>query len=354
MVYNNIRWRLIPRVLRFPGEIMGNEFPAGPSALHPDWPAGRFNVSGLFCYEPLVLGYLRFVEQGFGCQAPIEAVYGAPAVAWNGGRIVYMPLKPDEHERYISELNARNIACLLTFTNHLVETADLADSMCNFLLDRIGRRCDLNGVIIASDLLSRYIAGKYPSLRQIASITKVTMEKGKGNAEYYRQLGRRFPRYVVHPDDCFDLKLLDQLDRDQAEIIVNENCLRECGTRPAHYQWIAESHKALGRQQAAAGPNLAAAIAQQASIVSAPQPPQSPPECPSVPMVRQIGRHRRNCNMTPGELKAIYDMGFRHFKLQGRRDSLFGFAYDLVRYTLEPDFAAPLVYKTLCGTVKFK
>jgi hypothetical protein len=47
-------------------------------------------------------------------------------------------------------------------------------------------------------------------------------------------------------------------------------------------------------------------------------------------------------------------MGFRYFKLQGRTDNVFGYAYDLVRYLLEPDVAAPLVYRPLCPMVAVK
>ncbi|MGA2496625.1 MAG: hypothetical protein ABSH20_02730 [Tepidisphaeraceae bacterium] len=46
-------------------------------------------------------------------------------------------------------------------------------------------------------------------------------------------------------------------------------------------------------------------------------------------------------------------MGFRFFKLQGRRDHVATYFYDLVRYTLEPDHAAPLVFKALSSIIKF-
>ena len=43
-------------------------------------------------------------------------------------------------------------------------------------------------------------------------------------------------------------------------------------------------------------------------------------DCQSLPPMRQIGKRERNCNFTREEMKAVYDLGFRHFKLQGRRD----------------------------------
>jgi hypothetical protein len=333
---------------------VADNFPAGTAALHPDWPEGRFNVSGMFVYHPVVLGLFGVVETGFRCRVPIEAIHGAPAVIWNAGRIEQSPFKVAELYGTLSALYARNVGCFPTFTNHLLEPNDLADSTCNYILECVALRPDLNGVIVAGDLLSKYIADKFPDLRQVASITKVALEGGRGNASYYQELGKRFYRYIVHPDDCHDPKLLDQLDRDKAEIIVNENCLRECTLRARHYELIAKAQKAKEHDwsgtagapaQAPVGPHPAKSAAQELEEAMA--------ECPSMPLNRQINRRRRNCNFTRQEMKAVYDMGFRHFKLQGRRDGVYCYAYDLTRYLLEPDFAAPLVFKTLCPMITF-
>ena len=317
------------------------EFPAGVTALHPDWPEARFNVSGLFVYEPLILGCLKMMQQAFGCRPAIEAMHGAPAVRWNGGRI---GLNGNEGvEQAIETVNAAGLGCFLTFTNHLLEPADLDDAPCNRLLERAARRPNLNGVIVANELLSDYIARHHPRLRQVASIVKVAVEGGRGDASYYQRLGARYSKYVVHPDDCFDLKLLDQLDRKKAEIIINENCVMDCQIRPRHYELIAGHHRAL----ATSGPG-SPAVEQAARDLA-----DGTAGCISVPFTRQIGRQRRNCNFTRGELAAVYNMGFRQFKLQGRRDHVFGFLYDVIRYTLEPDVAAPLIYKTACTLIRF-
>ncbi len=286
---------------------------------------------------------------GFGCRVGIETVHGAPCVLWNGGRFTREEFNPADLSARLDKLYSWGVGCFLTFTNQLLEASDLDDANCNFLLDSIARRPDLNGVIVNSELLSKYIAGRYPSLRQVASITKVTVEEGRGNAAYYNELGKRFYRYVVHLDDCQDARLLDQLDRTKAEIILNENCLRDCPRRARHYELTAREHECLGVRQlvVAGGPCdtlLQRQLAEQeAELFMA--------DCPANPMNRQIGKRQRNCNLTRNELKSLYDMGFRHFKIQGRNDNAFVFAYDLARYTLEPDCAAPLIYKMLCPVI---
>ena len=326
-----------------------NGFPLGNAALHPDWPEGRFNVAGMFCYDQVVLFFLKVVELAFGCRVGIDAVHGAPTVLWNGGRFTHGTFHPADFAAALDSLYSRGGGCFLTFTNQLLEPGDLDDAACNLLLDSIAQRPELNGVIVNSDLLSRYIAGRYPHLRQVASVTKVVAEGGQGDASYYNELGKRFYRYVVHPDDHQDARLLDQLDRTQAEILLNESCLRGCPRRPRHFEAIARVHQYLGDRQltVTGGPGdtlLRRRIAEQ-------ELDQFLADCPAVPFNRQIGKRRRNSNVTRSELKSLYDMGFRCFKIQGRGDNAFCFVYDLARYTLEPECAAPLIYKTLCPVI---
>jgi hypothetical protein len=318
--------------------------PWGGAARHPDWPDARFNVSGMFCFDRGILDFLKLARQVFDCRVGIEAVHGAPFVLWNGGR--YDPtvtFDPASLPARLEGLYAQGIGCFLTFTNQLLEPADLGDRACNFLLDSIALRPDLNGVIVSSDLLSNYIARRHPSLRQIASVTKVVAEGGRGNAAYYNELGKRFFRYVVHLDDYRDRRLLDGLDRTKAEIIVNENCSRDCGRRAEHYELTARIHRRLagGRAAPAGAPRDPERIGAEQELT------RFMAECPARWLDRQLPERSRSCNLTRRELKALYDMGFRHFKIQGRDNVPYCFVYDLARYTLEPGCAAPLVYHKL-------
>jgi hypothetical protein len=325
-------------------------FPQGNAALHPDWPEGRFNVSGMFSFEQIVLFFLNVVEVGFGCRVGIEAVHGAPFVLWNGGRFDNsLKFDPTNLSAKLDILCSRGVGCFLTFTNQLLEARDLDDANCNLLLDGIARRPDLNGVIVNSELLSKYIAGRYPSLRQVASVTKVVAEGGRGNASYYNELGKRFYRYVVHLDDSQDPRLLDQLDRTKVEIIVNENCLRGCPRRARHYELIARVHKCLGDHQLVVAGGLGDTLLQRR--LAEQELEQFMVDCTAHSLNRQINRRWRNCNLTRDELKSLYDMGFRYFKIQGRDNIPYCFAYDLTRYTLEPGSAAPVVYKMLCSVI---
>ena len=326
-----------------------DEFPRGNAALHPDWPEGRFAVSGMFWFDQVILFFLQAAEQGFGCRVGIETVYGAPFVRWSGERHTADDFRPADLSARLDGLHSRGIGCFLTFTNHLLEAGDLDDANGNLLLETIARRPNLNGVIVSSELLSKYIAGRYSSLRQVASVSKVVVEGGRGNASYYKELGKRFYRYVVHADDRDDPRLLDQLDRTKAEIILNEDCLRGCSMEASQYGAVARVYKGLGDHppEAAAAPGDALRLRRLAEQELAPLLAV----CPAERLNRQIGKRQRNDNLTRNELKSLYDMGFRCFRIKGRDDNAFCFAYDLTRYTLEPGFAAPLVYKKLCPVI---
>jgi collagenase-like PrtC family protease len=313
--------------------VVTNGFPLGTAALHPDWVEARFNVPGVFSHQPLIIQLEGMMALGFGCHLPIETIHGAPAVVWNGGRAMQTSYNPDEFKEFLRFLAFRQMGCFPTFTNHLIGQNDLADPAGNGILEQLSQRPDLHGVIVNSEMLSKHIAEKHPKLRQVASIIKVAMEQGRGKADYYRQLGERFYRYVVHPDDCRDLKLLEKLDREKAEIIVNENCVADCPRRVEHYGAYAKWQKAgsLPEQQA---------VRQEINQIVA--------TCHSPLHVNRMPEHQRSCNLSRAEVKAAYDLGFRHFKLQGRADDPYTCAYDLVRFMLEPDVVGPLVYKATC------
>ena len=74
-------------------------------------------------------------------------------------------------------------------------------------------------------------------------------------------------------------------------------------------------------------------------------------QCPARWLDREIHQRTRSCNLTRNEPSLLYDMGFRHFKIHGRDNIPYCFAYDLTRYTLEPGFAAPFIYKILCSMI---
>jgi hypothetical protein len=293
----------------------------GRDVLNPLWPEARWNLSGLYIHDRYIYNLCLLLQDRYGVMPKIDSVHGAPAVLWNSGRVPETDYTDEDIQVAIQMFNEIGIGVYFTFSNHLLTEADLTDEACNRLLGFIDNGLGLNGVILASELLHEYLRANYPGLKQTASIIKVA-HAGRGNLDYYLDHAKRFDSVMVHPDDGFDLEILDKLDRDRMEIMVNENCLYMCQNRAQHYDLMPKLQKLW----------LEGEITKEETR-----------QCHNVGGGFQA-RHR-SCNFRTEELQAVYAMGFRRFKLQGRADVTNAFAFDTMRFMLERDIVMPLMYK---------
>ncbi len=294
------------------------------SIIHPDWPEVKWNVSGLYNYR-LFLRIFVNTMNSHDVLPVIGAVHGCPDLAWNGGYLNANVPNTDA-KNFSDVLNKHDISVYLTFTNIALEKQHLADSTANTLLEQLDESSGLNGVIVASDLLSNYIRDKKPGLKQICSYEKALIENPQGDVNWYKKMQDRFDRVVVYPDHVFDLELLDQLDRDKVEIIVNDECAYKCPTRKRHLM-------AISRFNIQRSPQLGEELKQikqkhcagQFGIISSQKNPA----------------HVRPNVLRRQELKTIYDMGFRNFRICGRRKTIFGLAWNVIHFVFNPALAPP-------------
>lgn len=167
-----------------------------------------------------------------------------------------------------------------------------------------------NGVIVSSDLLSNYIRKKYPKLNQISSVIKVIQENGRGNLNFYKNLEKRFDRVVIHVGDNENFELLDNLDRSKIEILVNEPCRRNCAYKKKHFA-------------------IYASIQKEKNII------QVMNELDNMTDHCKVANAVRDHSFVVQEnLNRLYNMGFRHFKLQGRAEYKEYLMFDLVNYII--------------------
>lgn len=306
------------------------------SPFHPAWPEASWNISGLFAYDPMLDLFFRELDQ-HSSSLPIGSIHGAPSVKWNGGRYNISPKELDftHIKDRIQELNERNIAVGLTFTNSLLKDDDFEDSAGNLLLELIDKGSSQNFVVINNSRLGEYIAAQYPRIRLSSSITKVAADRGHGKISYYHQLEQIFPIVVLHPDDNLNWKLVEELDKSQLEVCVNEQCIQECPVRRNHYQLSDRYIYSKNSTDLEAVERLE----QKACICGTAILDKS--QNPSL---------KRRTSLSKPEVKRHYDLGVRQFKIQSRRDPNFGshnLLYDLCHYILEPDTFAELVFKKI-------
>ncbi len=302
--------------------------PFGLAARNPLWPEAHWNLTGLFGHDRLILQVFSVLQERFGCRLNFDAIHGSPQVPWNCGRFSIVPVPTEQALGAMGgTFNDVGIGVLYTFTNHLLEKSDLENRACNLLLEAIDNGRGLNGVILASYLLYDYVRRRHPGLKLTASIIKVTEEEGRGNLGYYRSVLQRFDSVMLHPDDGFKYDLLDQLDRDKIEILVNEDCAFRCPNRVKDYEVMATVLKA--------------------APVDSDDNPYTLMERRHCRMpLRRVTSAVRSCNFSTAEMLRVYEMGYRRFKLQGRQNMPATFLFDLLRFAVEPEILAPVIFKS--------
>lgn len=288
---------------------------------NPLWPDAKWDVSGAFACDRELLAFHDFFST-LGPK-PLTLVHGSPLFHWNSGRVMPHLMRNAEEIRAAGLAYAeRNISIDYTFTNFMLKEKDLADKMGNVLLQFAEKFNPTkgNGIIVASDLLYEHVKKNYPTLRLVSSILKVTEERGKGKRDYYLKLAEKYDKVMIHPDDILNYDLLESLeDKDKYEIIVNEYCIRNCPIRHLHYRSLCRS-----------------ALDYLDSDDDFEAKHLNKNGCRDMNVLACSDKHSVLALNVP-EMKNIYNMGFRNFKMQGRgaANSIVTI-FDLLRLVIRP------------------
>lgn len=285
-------------------------------------------VSGLFDKDKFIIDIMNIITKEFELPNPIASVYGAPPIAWNDEFITGGIPKTGIDETLAAYAKA-GVAVFATFTNPSLTKKDLDEVSGNYLLEKLAENKN-NGVVVSSDILAEYIRNKFPALKLKNSLVKISAPGLKRDKAFYENLAKTYDRVVIHPSNNLDFELLNALEpKDKFEIIVNNGCIYGC---PHYVRCHTKSNDILSYDL------------NKKFVIE---------NC--VHYERQVHTQKgdanekslRNQNLTLEELDKIIALGFKHFNLQGRAEPLFPFLYDFTRYVLEPDFAAPLIFKIM-------
>lgn len=294
-------------------------------------PGAAYSVPGLFLYADLVYQCLDQVKAKFDYQIPVKYLYGSPQVKWNCGRPILVDhgYTQEDLEAELQKALDRGITPLLTFSMPKMTPEDVEDPRGNQLLalaDKLGA-----GVIVSHPLLRDHIRWNYPHIELHASVILEAWETDRSPA-YYEGLSRDYSRYVVHPDDNYDLDLLAKLPKEKAEIMLNERCVYQCTQRGEHY--------------------LTNTVDQAVALAGTENYTGFLRRCPFVPDYKQQTTKARNISLTTAEMRRLAEMGFGLFKLQGRLDIPYTFFFDFLRYTLDNEVAFPAFYPAFCFAIR--
>lgn len=295
------------------------------SYVNPLWPEAEWDVSGAFVNDRELLAFFDFCKKSLGFE-PFHLVHGAPLCTWNSGRVLKQLLRSGEELRASGLAYAeRGVAVYLTFSNLLLEDRHMSDPLGNALCTFFSRRnpTGRNGVIVAHEGLRQHIRREYPDLRCVSSILNIVHAGGKGKPDVYKRLAEQFDEVMVHPDDVLNPALLETLEeKDRYICLINEYCIRNCPLRPYHYKSLSEESldflaydgREFEKRQSANG-------------------------CRDLKVMLTDASKGVLALSTP-EIQRLYDMGFRHFKLQGRgHANATAILFDLIRLAWRNDAA---------------
>jgi collagenase-like PrtC family protease len=232
-------------------------------------------------------------------------------------------------------LKKHGIFPALTFSNHLLSEEDVESclkiskyiSLMELAMDYVA------DVVVSSPVLERHIRIRFPDVSLTASVVKLSVESGVGNLSYYKKLEASYGRFVVHPDDNFNFSLLAALNKDKAEILLNERCMIDCTARKRHYDAVAGEQTGLVKN----------GVFNDSRFLDS---------CAYHPIGKQQALRERNAALTVSEFERLSSMGFRHFKLQGRTDDVRLLLFDLLNYAIEDRDVFTAVYPILFNAVK--
>ena len=282
-----------------------------------------WDVSGAFVNDRELIAFYDYCKLLLNFEA-FNIVHGAPLCEWNSGRVLKHLMRDAEEVRTAGlEYEKRNIAVYLTLTNLLLTEKHLKDALGNALCIFFSRHnpTGRNSVILASDILREHIRKEYPSLKIISSILKITNSGGKGKLDIYKRLADEYDEVMVHPDDVLNYELLEQIeDKERHILLINEYCIRNCPIRPFHYHSLSESSLSF--------------MSHDNSKFEARQANNG---CRSL-YTLLADEHKSVLALNTPEIKKLRDMGFRHFKVQGRgHANASSILFDLLRLALRND-----------------
>lgn len=291
--------------------------------LNPGWADAVWDVSGAFVNDRELVSFFDFCRMLLGFE-PFHIVHGSPLCIWNSGRVLKRLMREAEEIRTAGlAYEKRRIAVYLTFTNLLLQEKDLKDQIGNALLTFHSEHNPTrrNAVILASDALYKHIRRNYPGLRLVSSILKVTDCGGRGKYDKYRELEEAYDEVMVHPDDVLNDALLEKLEnKDKYILIVNEYCIRNCPIRPLHYRSLSWQALHFLEEENSDFTKL-----------------QSDNGCRNLYTLLRDAKYGVLALNTP-EIRHLREMGFKHFKLQGRgHDNASSVLFDLLRLVLRND-----------------
>lgn len=271
---------------------------------------------GYHNFYRLMIKYMNDFPYRFMENIKIASVYGSfNNIIWNGGRVrTGKNVSINEMNQMLRQLNDAGVAVRYTYTNSELEEKHLSDTLANLTMELANN--GKNEVLVNSPILEKYLRKNYPNFRYILSTTACERDVDKINAAT-----KKYDLVVIDYRDNKNFGFLSKIkNKDKIEFLIDEKCPSSCKYRKIEYEQI--------------------------SKINCLKIPEKEKEFPCARQnVNTIGfydglKTNQDTNLTFDEVYGkYYDMGFRHFKLEGRNEVDINSAFESYIYYL----AAPEV-----------
>lgn len=247
----------------------------------------------------------------------IGGVYGSfPEAIWNGGRTLYKNLIHGNINPTIKYFNDKGIPLKFTFTNSQIKEEHLSDVYCNELMMLANN--GFNQVVLNSGILKKYIKTKYPDYKIIASTTINYNQESQesDNWDDYYLITADYNKN--NTEEMFQYK-----EKGRYEILLNSYCGDNCKFSKQHYKQISidnlDQVDDRYLEHARTQPNYKAL-------------------CRSVHSGFFDLFENRNFVTVEDLYGKYHNSGFKHFKIEGRTQSMYDVLESYLYYMVKPEF----------------
>lgn len=307
----------------------------------------RFHLPDMWDNGPLNILLIDLIAEHpeyFRDGVEIASVYGCiPPSIWNGGRNVNGYADDNTIQRIITEFNKRGVPLRFTYTNPLLEEKHMSDEYSN----KVTRMADggFNEAIVNKPVMEEYLRKNYPKYK----LTSSTCKQIRNFDDLIRELEKDYSLVVLDYNFNNDFELLDKIPekyRSKVEVLVCPYCFPNCKRRGQHYEFLGKQqikNRALSAMNAMTGMGGINRVQMNESFI-----------CDAL-RFNFLETTKFSTHITPETLFGRYaDMGYEHFKIEGRTMHPLNVIESYVYYMAKPEYKDLVRLKLGLGTFGMK
>jgi collagenase-like PrtC family protease len=259
----------------------------------------------------------------------IGSVFGVfPPSLWNGGRVMHGTCDKQFVKGIIKYFNDKKIPMRFTFTNPVLEKKHMSDNFCNTVMHLADN--GINGCIVVSPVLEKYIRENFPGYK----LTSSTCKRITDSDTLAEELEKDYDLVVLDYDFNNRFDVLEKLShKEKVEILVNPCCNPGCSRRTEHY-------RVIGLEQI----EYAEHLRKHPNIPYDPDKfaashPENKTELGCRCELRSLSDIKKlQTHITPDDIWNKYvPMGYSNFKIEGRTFDIFNLMEHYLYYMVKPE-----------------